>query len=321
MRAGSQTLALLAASRTFPILKSLEEGTKGRLELRRDTGLPAQSTLRSQLGMLEAEGLTIKQRADSFPGALEYGLAEPGRELLVVAAALERWLAEGPQGPLDLGSDGAKAATKGLVESWTTSVLPTLAERPHSLTELDKRISTANYPTIERCLETMRLAEQLEVGPRDRRGTPCVVTDWLRRGVVPLALAARWEHRNGLKGAVPITRLDVAGAIMLAGPLLDLPTSLSGICQLAVKIPRGTKRHRRLASLEVHNGTIAFGAVYPARKPDAWASATANTWFAIIIDAETRGLQLSGERKLARTIFDSLHRTLFEGSSKVPAAS
>ena len=321
MRAGSQTLTLLATSRIFLILKSLEQETKGRLELRRDTGFPAQSTLRGQLAALEAAGLTVKHRPDSFPGALEYGLAEPGHELLEVAAGLERWLAEAPQGPLELGGDAAKAAIKGLVESWATSVLTTLAEGPYSLTELDKRISTVSYPTIERCLETMRLAQQLDAGARDSRGMPYALTDWLRRGLAPLALAARWEHCNGLKGAVPVSRLDIDGAIMVAAPLLALPPRLSGICQLAVKAAEDEGRRRFLASLEVHNGSIAFGAVYPERKPDAWASATAETWFSTVIDAQTRGLRLSGDRKLAHTVFDRLHRALFEDEARKPKST
>lgn len=314
MRAGGTTLILLGSSRVLSILRSLAEGAKGRLELRRETGLPAQSTLRSQLDNLEAAGLVLKRRPSSSSGTLEYELADPGRELLVVAESLERWLAEAPDGALELGGDPAKAAIRGLVESWNTTVLTQLAGDPHTLTELDKRITLASYPTIERCLETMRLAQQLNLGTRGSRGTPCALTDWVRRGLAPLTHAARWEHRHEPDDAAPVSNPDVHGALMLVAPLLELPAALSGVCQVAAKLPtQGEKPKRFLTTLRIENAELAFGPTYPDGKPDAWASATAETWFSTMIDGETHGLRLSGDRDLALTVLDGLHRALFAG--------
>lgn len=317
MRAGGQTLTLLGAPRTFLILRSLADGPKGQFELRRDAGYPAQSTLRSHLKTLERAEAIVKRRRDSFPGALEYELAEPGRELLIVAASLERWLARAPGGAVELGADPARAVIKGLVEGWFTTVLTALAAGPLSLTELDKRISSVSYPTIERCLETMRLAEQLEVGMRSAKGTPHAATDWLRRGLAPIALGARWEHRNRPDGAAPIRQPDIEGALTLAAPLLELPARSSGICQLAVRAPDGEKRHRFMCWIELKAGDVAFGPVHPERKPDAWASGTADSWFATLIDGEADGLRVSGGRKLVQTLFDHLRETLFESEPEV----
>lgn len=312
MRAGGHTLTLLGAPRHFLILQSLAEGTKGQRELRRDAGSPAQSTLRGSLEGLERAGVIERRQSDSFSGALEYDLTGPGRELLAVAASMGRWLAAAPNGPIELGSDTAKAAIKGLVEGWSAAVLTTLAEGPLSLTELDKRIAAVSYPTLERCLDTMRLAEQLDVGARGPKGTPYAVTDWLRRGLCPLALGARWEHRHRPDGVDSIDQNDLDGALMLGGPLFKLSGHVSGVCQLAVKIPDGKKQRRSLGFVEVQSGEIRFRAVYPQVKPDAWASGTMDTWFAAVIDADASGLRMSGDRDLAEAVFDGVHQALFE---------
>ncbi len=317
MRAGGKTLTLLGTPRIFLILRSLAEGPKGQLELRRDAGAPAQSTLRGHLRNLTATGTISARRRNSFPGALEYELTESGRELLSVTASLERWLAAAPAGPLELGSDPAKATVKGLVDGWTTTVLGALAAGPLSLTELDKRISAVSYPTIERCLENMRLAEQLEAGARGAKGTPHAVTDWLRRGLSPLALGARWEHRNGPDGATPLSRSDVEAAFALTAPLLEPPARLSGICQLAARAPGGERRHRFIAWAELTAGGIDFGRVHPGRQADAWASAEIDAWFAAVIDAGTHGMRLGGNRELAQGFLDCLHDTLFESEPEV----
>ena len=312
MRAGAQTLTLLAAPRAFLILRSLTEGTKGRLELRRDAGSPAQSTFRSHIGVLESAGVVVKNRRDSFPGALEYELTDAGRELLVVADRLEGWLAGAPREPLELGSDRAKAAIKGLVDSWCATVLSALAAGPLTLTELDRQISVVSYPMIERCLETMRLADQVEVGARETRGTPYAVTDWLRRGIAPLAFGARWEYRNETDGAVPIFRTDLDDVLRLATPKLGLPPELSGVCQLAVKIPHDEKQNRILGLLEVEEERISLGAPTPRHKPDARASGSVDDWFSTMLEADPKGLRLSGNRTLVQTIFDRLHDVLFK---------
>jgi DNA-binding HxlR family transcriptional regulator len=315
LRAGGYTLTLLGAPRNFLILRSLGEGTKGQLDLRRDAGFPAQSTLRGTLAALEATGAIGKRRGDSFASAFEYDLTYAGRELLTVAASLERWLAGAPQKPIEMGSDQAKAAIKGLVEGWCASVLTVLAEGPLSLTELDKRISSISYPTLERCLDTMRLAEQVEVGKRSPRGTPYALTDWLRRGLSPLALGARWEHRQRPDGFDPVCRGDIDDAMMLGGPLFKLSETVNGVCQLAVRIPDGKDQRRALGYLEVRDGKMSFGVAYSEIKPDAWASGTMDTWFATLLDADTAGLRISGDHDLAGAIIDGVRDTLFDDTT------
>lgn len=321
MRAGSQTITLLGTPRTFLVLRSLAEGTKGGLELRRDAGSPAQSTMRGHLRLLEETGAIAKRRRDSFPGTLEYDLTDSGRELLAVAESLEHWLADAPQGQLELGGDQARAAVKGLAESWTSTVLTTLAAEPLSLTELDKQITVVSYPTIERCLENMRLAEQLEVRDRSGRGTPYAITDWLRRGITPLALGARWEHRNSADDADSISRNDLDGALQLTRPLFKVSKRLSGSCQVELKDLDGDGHDHLFGLIEVANGKLAFGSFYPEVNPDVRAAGAIDTWFSTLIDTDTSSLELKGDHDLAKAIFSGLNHTLFKDMTTNPTTS
>jgi len=311
VRAGVKTLILLSAPQIFLILQSLAGGGKGQFELRRDAGSPAQSTLRGHLNTLEALGAIAKQRQDAFPGALEYELTAAGRDLGDVAASTGRWLALAPSGPLELGTDQARAAIKGLTEGWTATVLGMLASAPRSLTELDKRISAASYPSIERCLRTMRLADQLEVGERSSKGTPYALTEWVRRGLTPLVVAARWEHQHHPEGARSIERGDIDDALRVGGPLFKLSGAADGVCQVAVRVPDRKRDDRALAFIEARNGKLSFGSVHSRAKPDAWASATEETWFSTVIDADTTGLRRNGDANLIGSVIDGVREALF----------
>ncbi len=228
-----------------------------------------------------------------------------------MATVVERWLAACPETPLDLSGDPGRAALKSMVDGWLARMLAPLAERPLSLTELDRQLTTVSYPTIERRLEALRLAEQVEIRERTGGGTPYMLTRWLRGGVAPLAVAARWEHRHASDGAVPITRLEIESATKIAAPLISVPYALAGICQMAVRVADGERKRRLLGLIEVRNGDVYFGEVYPRRKPDAWASGEIEAWFSAIIDGDPGSLRCNGDRDLIDALLTHLHESLF----------
>ena len=310
-RSGAQTLTLLAAPLNCLILRSLSEGPKQQAELRRETGSPAQTTLRAQLKKLTEIGALAKHRRNRFPGVLEYELTAPGQDLLFVAGVLERWLESAPEGTLPLGGGAAKAAIKALVEGWSTAILRALAASPLSLTELDSIIGGLSYPSLERRLAAMRLAGQIEARRGNGRGTPYAVTDWLRQAVAPLAASARWERRHLPQATAPIGRLDVEAAFLLAVPLLRLPGELSGSCRMAAEIPNG--RGQRLAgvTVEVENGGIVSCGAHLQGKPSAWALGSPAAWLGAVIEHDTDRLELGGECRLYRALLDGLHGALF----------
>jgi DNA-binding HxlR family transcriptional regulator len=313
VRSGAQTLTLLSTHRNVLVLRALAEGSQRQGELRRVTGLPAQTTLRATLKGLEGIGAIVKCRRNAFPGTLDYELEKPGEELLFVAAALERWLGAAPGGPLTLGGDASKAAIKALAEGWSSSMLRALAAKPLSLTELDRVIADLNYPSLERRLGALRLAGLVEALPANGRGTPYAVTECLRRGMAPLVAAIRWERRHAPDRTAPLGRLDVEAGFLLTLPMLPLPADVSGQCRLAVELPNGAKRLLAGVIVELKAGRVSSCTSRLEGHPAAWISGPPSAWLEAVIDADADGLELGGDCGLARSLLDGLHTTLFRG--------
>jgi DNA-binding HxlR family transcriptional regulator len=311
MRSGAQILLLLATPLNVLALRALEHGPKRQAELRCEAGFPAQTTLRAQLKRLETIGAIEKHRRNRFPGVLEYELTAPGRDLLFVAAVLERWLDRAPGGSLALGSNGAKAAIKALAEGWSTTMLRALAAAPLSLTELDRLISSLSYPSLERRLGAMRLAGLVEARPGNGRGRPYGVTDWVRRGVASLAAAARWERKNLPHVTMPLSRLEVEAAFLLALPLVDLPVDLNGSCRMAAELSDGTRKALAGVTVEVDQGGVVACTTQLTGKPDAWALGSTFAWLNALIDDDPVSLELGGDHRLSRGLVDGMQQTLF----------
>lgn len=295
------------------ILRALEDGPKQQMDLRRAAGSPAQTTLRAHLKVLGEVGAIVKERRNRFPGVLEFELTEAGREMLAVADVVAGWLEAAPEEPLNLGTSAAKVAIKALAEGWSTTILRALAAGPRSLTELDRVIGALNYPSLERRLAAMRLTGQIKARPsRNGKDRPYAVTDWLRRGVAPLAAASRWERRNQPHATAPITRIDTEAAFLLAMPLLCLPSDLSGSCRMAVEISNGKKHKLAGVMVDVKDGRIASCATHLQGYPDAWTCGSSSAWLAALIEADTAGLELGGDSTLAHCLLEGLHEALFE---------
>lgn len=317
VRSGAQTLALLASPLDVQILRVLSSGSRPQLELQRECGSPAQTTLRTQLKRLEAVGAIERRRHEGFPGIVDYELSDAGRGLLSVATVLERWLQSAPEGPIELGGSTAKAAITALVEGWSTRIMRALAAKPLTLTELDGVISAINYPSLQRRLGTMRLAGQVEARPGEGRGTPYGVTGWLRQGIAPLAAAARWERLHLGAESPPITSVDIEAAFLLAMPLVRLADPLSGSCRMAVEV--GKVGRCRLAGVlvEADTGRIAACTTRLEGTADAWASGSQLAWLATVIQGDPSRLELGGDCGLARSLLKGLHEALI--ASRTPA--
>lgn len=311
MRSGAQTLVLLAAPLNVLILRTLEDGPKKQTDLRQQVGSPAQTTLRSQLKRLVEIGAIETQRRNRFPGVLEYELTPAGRDLLQVATIVERWLGGAPDGPLPIDHSAAKAAIKALAGAWSTAMLRAIAARPLSLTELDGVISSLSYPSLERRLAAMRLAGLVEARPSSGRGTPYATTEWLRRGVAPLAAAARWERRSLPEVTAQLGPLEAETAFLLAMPLVRLPAGLSGSCRLAVEL--GGRGRRRLSGVlvDVHGDDPVECTTNLEGHADAWALGSTAAWLAALVEHDTAALELGGDCSLGRSLVESLHDSLF----------
>ena len=133
-------LSLIAGPLSVPILRAHLEGPLRLPDLRERIGGAAQTTLRGQVGNLRAIGALERHVRSGMPYTVENELTEVGRGVLAVAAIVEAWLAQAPQGSIPLGSEPAKGAIRALVGAWGSTMLRALAARPLSLTELSSMI-------------------------------------------------------------------------------------------------------------------------------------------------------------------------------------
>lgn len=307
-RSGTQALILLATPLNASLLRSLAGGARQQSDLLGSTGAPAKTTLRTQLKRLTAAGAIERHRRDRFPGAFEYELTAAGRDLLFVLGLLEEWLEAGEGEPPAIGTRSATAAIKALAEGWSTSVVPTIAARPFSLTELDARIPSLSYPALERRLAALRLNRLVEVdrSASHGRGTPYAATTWLRRAVAPLLAASRWERRHALTRTTSMCASDVEAALLLAAPLLRPPAGASGRVRLGVETSDGglggvaVEASERIVSCTPKlNGNM-----------DAWALGPPGAWPDALIGGDLAGLELGGDYRLARDLLTALGQAL-----------
>jgi DNA-binding HxlR family transcriptional regulator len=256
----------------------------------------------------------ILQELSDGPKVLEKGLPEAqitpqGHELLFVAFEIERWLQKAPGGIVEFGSDAAKSAVRAFVDGWSTTMIHTLAVEPLSLAELNRAADVIRRRSLKRHLNALERLGQVEARPsEDGR---YAVTDWLRRGIAPLAVASRWERRHTPDETVPIDGLDVGAAFLLTLPLLDLPPTLSGSCRLRVEFPaeEGTDPAGAIARIE--GGRIASCSAGLAGEADSWAVGTTFDWLDAVIDGDPDRIECGGNDRLPRTLLEQLHEVLY----------
>ncbi|HEX5713779.1 MAG TPA: winged helix-turn-helix transcriptional regulator [Solirubrobacterales bacterium] len=306
-RAGGQALSVLATPLNFLVLRALTERPMRLAELRKATGLPAQTTLRGHLAALNEIGLLAKRPTEQMPYAVENELTPMGREMLGVAERLEIWLGQSPDGPITLESGAARGAVKALVDGWGSTMMRALAAGPLSLTELDSHIAELSYPALERRLSSMRIAGLVEARPSRGAGTPYGVTDWARRGVAPLAAASYCERTHMGRRSAEITTVDIEAAFLLATPLAQLPAAAAGSCQLEVEAGPGGVPDSAGVQVTVQGGKVATCVSRLDPSPTDFVSGPALAWFTAVRDGEVGDLRFGGGAHLAEDLVAGLH--------------
>jgi DNA-binding HxlR family transcriptional regulator len=308
---------VLAVPLNLQVLQALSERPMRLAELRKATGLPAQTTLRGHLANLSEIGLLIKRPTRQMPYAVENALTMVGEEMLFVAQRLEAWLGEAPEGPIPLESGAAKGAVKALVDGWGSSMMRALAVRPMSLTELDSAIAELSYPALERRLSSMRIAGLVEAQPSQGAGTPYAVTEWARRGVAPLVAAGHCERIHMGRQESPLEAADIEAAFLLAAPLLQLPVSVSGSCQLEVEAGGGLVVRPTGVLLRLEAGRVVSSSSGLDGAAAVTASGSALGWFEAIRSGETGRLRFAGATRIGEDVVRGLHLAFRGGEDKV----
>jgi len=318
-RVGGKVLALLAAPLNLQIIRALADRPMRLADLRKATGLPAQTTLRGRLSNLVELGVLAKRPTRQMPYAVENELMPLGEELLTVADRLESWLAKAPEGPVTLEMRAAKGAIRALVDGWESKMMRALAARPLSLTQLDRLIAELSYPALERRLASMRLAGLVEAGPsRGAGGTPYTVTPWARLGVSPLIAASHCERLHMEHDSAPVTQIDIECAFLLATPLVGLAPNLAGTCQLEVESAPGAPRAPSGVLVEVDQGKVVSCVSQLAESPTAFAAGSPGRWFRAVQEGSIEELRFGAGDGLARALVGGLHSAL---AAPAPAPS
>ncbi|MEZ5078771.1 MAG: helix-turn-helix domain-containing protein [Solirubrobacterales bacterium] len=301
-RIGERTLGILAAPLNVRILRSLGGGPMRLAELRRSTGLPAQTTLRGHLASLGETGLVRKRPTEEMPYSVENSLTPMGRDLLGVAGQLEDWLAEAPGGPLPLDSGGAKGVIKAFIDGWGSTMVQGMAAHPMSLTELDRGIAGLSYPALERRLASLRMAGLIETADSAGIGTPYEVTAWARRGVAPLVAAGHCEAVHLGARAAPPARADVEAAFMLAMPLVRLPPAAVGRCRLEVEPGEKGPSEPVAVTVTFESGRVAACAPGAGAEAEHSAAGPIDAWLVAVGDGAPEQLRLGGEELAERVV-------------------
>jgi DNA-binding HxlR family transcriptional regulator len=314
VRAGSKALSLLSVPLNVQLLTALsDERPISLMTLRRMTGTPPQTTLRGRIRSFSEMNILTKQRQSRFAGSVDLELTRNGLDLVEVAEELQAWLSAAPDLPVELGTPAAKSTVRALAEAWTTTIVRALAARPLSLTELNSLLSGITYPSLERRLASLRHSGQIEVCAASNGRTPYRVTTWLRRAVTPLLYAVRWERASLGRSAPPITALDIEALLLLAIPLVEFPTYLSGNCRLAVQLSDGADRSSFAGvSVVIHDGKLVSCSTRLEGTTDAWASCSVPTLLAALLAGDTAGMEIGGDGELARNLIDGLYRGIHQ---------
>lgn len=303
MRAGTQALSLLAVPLNVHVLRSLSEGPLTLSDLRRTLGHPPVTTMRSYLRRLTDLGIIERRREDDFPGSVSYAIANPGRKLMAVSVVLEKWLETSPDEPVELGSIASKSVIKALIDGWEVGLLRVLAARPLALTELDRLILQVSYPALERRLTAMRQVGLVEPDPEaNGRVARCRVTPWLRQAVAPLSAAVGWERQCMPDQAPAPSKLDIEATLLLAVPLLDLPSDVEGTCRLVVEFRRDSKAEFAGVMLTLQEGKIHSCVTQLEGDANAWAAGSLLDWFRWLRAGDGRGIEIGGSVPLVHAV-------------------
>lgn len=288
--AGSTALLHFADPLSAKVLRAHVEGPLRPAELKLEVDWAARTTLRTCVTNLEVAGALDKNPVHGAAYAVETHLTSMGREMILVAAAVESWLALSPAGPIAPDSGAAKTAVKALVGGWNSTVMQALAIQPHSLAELDTAIRGLNYPLLKRRVAALRLNHQIEkvVGTADRAPNPYAATDWMRRSIAPIAVAARCELRQAASSTTSIGDGEMQTALLLTSPLVSLVASAVGTCTMGVEqiAGEGPVAGTQLpgATVRVAAGKITSWAGEAEEGQPGWALGTARTWLDAFID-------------------------------------
>lgn len=311
LHAGGRALLVLADPVSVSILLHLGSGPLESAELLERICFASRSTYFERMRDMEELSLVSRIRQPDVPPTVECRLSSHGERLLPVAARLDVWLAQAPSGPLKLGEAYAGGTVKALAVAWGSTLLRWLAERPRSLTELERLVHVFGYRKLERILRDLTAAGLIERAPVEGRLNPYCVTDWARWAANLLTAAMRWERDEIPSQSAVVSSIEAEGVMLLGLPMIELPASAGGTCALLVDAYDSAECLGG-AVVRLLDGHPASWEAVGDSDPDAieagadcWVRGTTLAWLGAHSDA-SRDFEVGGDAYLAEKVMAGL---------------
>jgi DNA-binding HxlR family transcriptional regulator len=256
----------------------------------------------------EGSGPAIRPRSGLIGPHTQLRTSSKGEEFLFVAFAIERWLRNCPEGPLELGLRGARALAP-LVCCWSATVTHALAPEPLTLAELDRAVSVLDADVVAEHVEAMERSGQVRELPGGGE-TRYALTDWGREAIAPIIAAVRYECRYPEDDVLPPDVFDAEAAFQMALPLLRLAPHLRGSCRLGVEVP-GEEPLMAGATVQVERGCVLSSSALLDESPETWVTGSPLDWCETVIDPSTEQLECGGDTELAAALLEALYEALF----------
>lgn len=258
--------------------------------------------------LLEAGALERCER----DGETAYRLTAAGRGLVKVVDVATAWLLAHPKRPLDESSPIAWRAFAALADAWQSAILEWIVRRAPSEGEIANGIAGLSPRELRKQLRRLRGAGLIERRKGREGSERSRLTDWGRRGIGVLAMAAAWEQAF-VEDRVPIATADAVAALLGTLPLVRLPQDVSGLCTFTASVEPGDDSRPRAAMVWAkvrHGRVVGCGEGAPGREADAWVSGAFSAWLAAVIDGKD-ALERGGDREFAAAVVSQLHLQLF----------
>jgi len=257
-------------------------------------------------GRLSARNRKLRAGAQGLSLAAE----RLDEEAPVVAFAVQHWLEDAPDGPIEYGSKLAERAVTVLVDAWSAAIVHELARGPMTSAELAEAIEDLDPSGAQSRLTGLHgvaLAEA--VGQGDE--ALYAATDWLRLAIAPLIAAARLERGTGMAGAAPVDAFDVEAGFRMALEVIEMPEELSGACCLRLNLDEGVRDRCGGVTARFDCGELISCEATIEAPSDAWAMGDLDDWLDTVLDPNSRAVRTGGDRWLTDALVAALSRDLF----------
>jgi DNA-binding HxlR family transcriptional regulator len=295
---GHATLDLLIEPHIVPILRALMDGPRSPSELeQRLPDLPHSSVMR-RLGELRSRGLARHERHNGLPPTAKYDLTAPGRMILGVTAAAERW----ERNWTTENSDGLEAL-RTIADERTREILLALAEGPRSAMDLLPEVGLTRSPLRQR-LSDLVASGILNVETGTAHAT-YALSACARELMLVSVAAARWSWEHAPPAHAPAAS-NVARALLMFAPHAQLPADLHGTCRLQV----GHGVDGRVVHLAAAGRCVEALDKPPTDEPEATCRAAAGAWCDGLLLLRWDGVSSAGNRALMAAMLASVSAAL-----------